>query len=229
MNMQTTMIDKYIQVESLAIVLRGKFNPAIFQPAWLALKELVPLVEAENANKIIIHQDIAQYSIGDWVLVEVTRERCLFRSNKKNYFSQLIDLLVGIFRYLGETPISAIGINPSYELSLIDSDKYYEFGNRLCPLQSWSVSLNDPRLLELQIIENSRNKSSDQKRTISITPSSPEFKISFGIRIEINNHYDFSENTFAKEAIKALSDNYLRDIKESKEILNNILETTLKV
>ena len=38
------------QFEGVTIVLLGQFNPAIFQPAWLAAENLVRPQEAESAE-----------------------------------------------------------------------------------------------------------------------------------------------------------------------------------
>ncbi|MDR1200512.1 MAG: hypothetical protein LBL58_02630 [Tannerellaceae bacterium] len=223
------MVERYLQIETLDFVLLGKFNPSIVQPSWLALKNLISTTEAENATIIIIHQDIAQYNIGDWVTIEVTRDHCSLKTSKQNYFAPLQDLVVGIFKYLNETPVRALGINFTYELSLLDAEQYYSFGNKLVPLVSWNSVLNDSRLFNLQIIEEKRDKKDHQKRIVTVSPSPLEYKISFGISIQVNNHYDLPENKTSSDAMKLLNEHYSKDFKDSKNILVNIIETSINI
>jgi len=142
------MLERYLQIETLSIVFIGDFNPVILQPFWLANKNLIREDEASNANVEIIHNDIVKFDL-DWVVIEITKNRCQFRTNKSPYFEAVKDLATSVFRILKETPIKALGINHVFDLSLRNAEEYYEFGNVLTPLNIWSDSLNKPRLLNL--------------------------------------------------------------------------------
>jgi hypothetical protein len=63
-----------IHEDIASIVLVGSFNPAIFQPAWLAAKGLIRESESDAAVVELIHPEVAQYSAA-WLHVLVTRER----------------------------------------------------------------------------------------------------------------------------------------------------------
>ena len=49
---------------SASVVLVGKFNPAIFSPAWIAEIGLVDPKAAESAKLQVIHPDIAIFEVG---------------------------------------------------------------------------------------------------------------------------------------------------------------------
>jgi hypothetical protein len=50
-----------VHEDLVSIVLVGNFNPAIFQPAWLAAKGLIRESEASAAVVEVIHPELAQY------------------------------------------------------------------------------------------------------------------------------------------------------------------------
>lgn len=211
------MIDKYLQIETLSIVFLGDFNPVIIQPSWLSSRGLIREEEATNARIEIIHNEVVRFEIDGWMKFESTRSRCEFKTSKAPYFDPLKDLASGVFKILCETPIKSLGLNFVYDLSLSDKKMYYEFGNNLTPLTFWKDSLNDPRLLQLEIYEEKRVENSSASRRVRIAPT--DQKISFGIMISVNNHFDFSQGNGTSNPITFLENNIDNLSKESKEIV----------
>ena len=215
------MIDKYLKIETLSIVLLGDFNPVIFQPYWLANKELIREDEAKNAKIDIIHNDIVRYEIADWFNVEINKGRCEFKTTKTPYFDPIKDLTISIFSILKETPIKSMGINHVYDLSLLSNDNFYKFGNTLTPLSIWGDSINDPRLLHLEIYEKERKDIVGASRRIRITPSD-QTAIAFGITVNINNHFQLENKGNSNNLFSMIENNWKKSFSESKNIVEEL-------
>jgi hypothetical protein len=214
------MLEKYLQIETLSVVFLGDFNPIIFQPFWLSSKGLIREDDAKGAKVEIIHNEIVRYQM-DVVSVEVTRNKCEFKTAKEPYFDSLRDLAIGTFKVLLETPIRSFGINHVYDLSLQSQEKYYSFGSRLTPLNYWNDELKDPRLLSLEIYEKDRADGQNGSRRIRITPS--DQNVSFGVIININNHYNLSPNGKMLEFLQLLERNWNNSFSQSKLIVEKLL------
>jgi len=78
------------ELSGINIVILGSFNPKIFQPAWFAANELIRKLEAEEADTEIIHNDISIFRIGDWLRLEVTRDRFNASTEQEAYFEVLV-------------------------------------------------------------------------------------------------------------------------------------------
>jgi hypothetical protein len=213
------MLERYLKIETLSIVFVGDFNPIIFQPFWLANKNLIGEIEASKADVEIVHKEVVKYEL-DWLSVEITKNRCQFKTSKEPYFEPLKDLAVGIFKILKETPINSLGINYIYDLSLIDEKKYYDFGSKLTPLNIWDNELNDPRLMSVEIKEESRIDNQKGFRRVRISPS--DQKISYGISVNINNHFDLNGDGSKIDAVSHLLKNWEGCSSQSKSILQSL-------
>jgi hypothetical protein len=51
------------QLDHAVIVLVGRFNPAIFQPAWFALHEMMGRKEAETAHIKVIFGELSKFKV----------------------------------------------------------------------------------------------------------------------------------------------------------------------
>ncbi|MBM6884110.1 hypothetical protein H6A61_14665 [Bacteroides caecigallinarum] len=216
------MIDKYLEIETRGLVFLGDFNPSIFHPYWLASKDLIQEEEAKNAKIEIVMNELSRFQLGEWLSIEVSRNRCDFKTMKKPYFYPMRDLAINIFKILNETPIKAVGINNVYDLSLKNADNYYNFGDRLAPLNNWNDILTSPRLLNIEIIESTESGNTSFRR-VSISPSEPELKVNFGINFNINNHFNLEPNSNGYKASQLVEDKFDYCAANSKEIVSNIL------
>lgn len=204
------MLDKYLQSKRLNVIFIGDFNPVIFQPSWLAHKKLIREDEAENAKIEVIHTEVVQYKIGDWLQFECTRDRCIFTTLQEPFFIVVKDLINGVFSLLKETPIRAFGINVGYNINSQSKENYYNIGKSLTPLSLWEEDLNDPRLSKIEILEQKRKDfdKTEASRTITIT-SSKDPRIPFGVLINVNNHFsvkDFKNSDTANALLNEVWD-----------------------
>jgi len=216
------MLSKYLKIETLSVVLIGDFNPVIFQPFWLSSKNLIRNDEAENAKIEVIHNEIVKYEIKDWLKIEITRNRCEFKTTKDSYFNPLKDLVVSIFKLLKETPVKSLGVNFIYDLSLLDKDKYLQFGESLSNLNIWGESLKDPKLLQLDILEKPRYDDNKGSRRVRVSPSNE--KINFGVKIDINDHFELINNTSNSGLINLLENNLSISKKNSIDIIEKLIK-----
>ena len=108
-------------IQGVNIVLRGKFNPAMFHPAWFAAQNLIRQQEVEVAEIKIIHPDAAIFDV-EWLQIRVTRNRFQAASVQEAYYEALRDVVIGVFTILNQTPLKAMGINREFHYGL-ESEK----------------------------------------------------------------------------------------------------------
>ena len=107
------------EIQTLSIVLLGKFNPAIFSPSWLAKAKIITEAEAEAATVNLIHPEIAQFTVEKFRF-EVQKERFQVTTTVEP-FVQLLDAVVNLFKeQLPHTPTDKMGINYRGPLPLGD-------------------------------------------------------------------------------------------------------------
>ena len=124
------------EISGVSVVLVGKFNPAIFTPAWFALHGLLPAAVAENAELQVAHQHITAFS-ADWLRFEVTLEVCKFETLQAPHI-RVADLAVRTFReYLSHTPLTAVGINRDVHFRVREEAERDRIGQTLVPVAPW--------------------------------------------------------------------------------------------
>jgi hypothetical protein len=187
------MIKDYLHIRNLSIVMLGDFNPVIIQPFWLLEKKFIRELEAIDASLEIIHNEISKFDL-KWVTIEVTKERCQFRTSMESHFELVRDLAINIFEVLKETPLKSLGINHEFHLALPHDEQYYNFGNNLVPLKNWDGFLNDPKLLNLEIVEANRKDGLNGLLRIKIQPSDQDLPSKNKIMIAINDHFTIDKN-----------------------------------
>lgn len=82
--------------------------------------------------------------------------------------------------------------------------------------------VSDPRLLQLEILENSRFDNEDFSRRIKITPS--DQKISNGITININNHFYLKTNVGNTNLFSLIGNYWSRSKNDSNQLVENLLK-----
>jgi hypothetical protein len=213
------MLHDYLQVYTVSIVFIGDFNPAIAQPFWLASKKLIREQEAQSALVEVIHDEITKFKL-DWLNVEVTRERFELKTSQEPYFEPMKDLAISIFRVLSETPIKALGINHLKYFALTDEKAYYEFGNKLAPLNNWNDFISNPKMMNLEIIESKRKDGLNGSFRIRIQPSDIKLATQYGVLINVNDHYGLENNSKGRngEMINILGENWQKSVERAENV-----------
>lgn len=211
------------EIYSFSIVLVGDFNPVILQPYWLANKNLIREQEASTSKVTLVHPELSRIDL-DWANIEVSTQRFEIRTTNQPYFEAVRDLTCGIFTVLKETPIKMLGINHDIHFALNDKDKYFNFGNKLSPLSNWDGIIKDPRLVNLEIIQNEREDDLKGNIRIRISPSTIIPPMNFGISIDINDHYQLGETKKigSSEIIKMLQVNWEKSFERANMITSKL-------
>lgn len=170
--------------EGVTAVLLGNFNPAIFQPSWLAARGLITLSEAEAAKVDVVSGELSAFSV-DWLTIQVTADRFQAVSADVAHSEPLRDMVVGIFTILEHTPLTSLGINRQMHYRVPSEASWHEFGHLLAPKAAWSGILSAPGLRTL-IIEGTRAESPAKMR-LKVEPS---VKVHPGVYIEVNEHHE---------------------------------------
>lgn len=218
-----------LEAKELSIVFIGQFNPAIVNPSWLLLKKLISEPAQKQAlenNNYISHPDISQFKL-DYCTIQTTKDRYIITSTQEGYFESLMEHTVGIFSYLGETPIYQMGINLTHHYRFKDKEGYNKYGDLVAPKEIWNEKTKNPGLKKIEI----RSEREDQYKGEINTylGISPNFEM--GLRIQVNDHYtlyDRSEASNALEinaslAVTMLKDNWENSMKNSASIIENLI------
>jgi hypothetical protein len=215
-------IKSFVEIKTLHLTFVGNFNPAIVQPFWLAQKGLIRESEAHEVKVEIIHNEFTRFSL-DWVRIEVRQDRFDVHCSQEPYFEPVRDLCVGIFKFLKETPIKALGINHIWHCDLRSADKYYAFGDSLSPLKNFNF-LNDARMMLLEIVELQRSDGMPGAYRVRIEPSDKVSSI-YGVALNVNDHYGLDSNVSGHngEILQILKDKFESSNSRMSEVVTQLL------
>ncbi|MCY3768619.1 MAG: hypothetical protein OXG56_04525 [Gammaproteobacteria bacterium] len=123
------------EISACSIVLLGKFNPAIFHPAWLEAKNIEPGVASVDGN-LLTHQDMASFSI-DTRSYRVRTDRFQIKTYVAPWVT-ILDIITKIFaEHLFHTPITGFGVNRWVHHKLPSMDSRTRLGRELAPIEPW--------------------------------------------------------------------------------------------
>lgn len=168
----------------VSIVLLGNFNPAIFQPAWLAAKGLIRESEATGATIEVIHPEIAQFRAG-WLHLSVTSTRFVASTRDPAHRAPLRDLVVSTFELLDQTPTKKLGLNRSMHVDLVDEATWHALGHLVAPKAPWAGILDDAGTRTV-LMQGGRKDARPGRTFIRVEPSQRFPHAGF---IEVNSEY----------------------------------------
>lgn len=185
---------RYMQLESRSVVINGKFNPAIFQPYWLASKGIIGEQEAKAAEINVISTSATQFKIGDWLEFICTPNKMQLLTRQAPYYPFLRDFALHLFELNKDIPVESFGLNFIFSISMRDNGQYYKIGREAGGLDNWD------RILEIEDKCRLNNISvqlpSDDNnciRNIEIRRTDDSLKINNGVDININCHFPVSK------------------------------------
>jgi len=176
-------------ISGVNIVLLGSFNPAIFHPIWFKTQNLIRAQEADDAKIEIIHPEVSSFST-DWCKIVVMTNRFSGETLSSSHFEPLRDLVFGTFSILEHTPVSKMGLNRLLHYKMPSLESWHGVGHLLAPKDPWKTVMSEPGLLSL-VMQDKRDDPPGYTRA-KVEPSS---RVIPGVYIEINNHYEFKEQT----------------------------------
>ena len=172
------------ELQGASIVAVGSFNPAIFQPLWFSMHQLIREEEAESADIQIVHKDAAIFNT-EWFSLQVLSERFALDTNDPSKTQPLRDLISGTFRFLEHTPIAAFGFNRQSHYRMESEAEWHTFGHHYAPKESWNEILANPGLRNL-IIQGKRENCDATYIQVRLEPST---RIHPGLFMQVNEHY----------------------------------------
>jgi hypothetical protein len=210
------------QMEVAHVVILGKFNPAIFHPAWFLAQQLLRPQETQEAEIRLIHPEAAVMRM-EWLQLEVVRDRFQASTTQPQYFEPLRDLVTGVFSLLAYTPISALGINRDFHYSLATERQWHALGHRLAPPANWP-RLNTAGLFHLSM-QGERNDDVPGYTRVIVEPS-PRFM--HGVSVSINHHFDLSSDDAgtqgAARLVESLASQWEQSMQESVAIAQDLID-----
>ena len=225
------------QIDQAVIVLVGRFNPAIFQPAWFALHEMMGRKEAETAHIKVIFGELSEFKV-DQFQVQVLPERFSITSLDAHP-EHIKDLVISCFaRYLPHTPVQAMGINRLVHFDTGSFEVRDRVGSRLAPKNAWGVwgeeieaSPFEPKEARGGMISLVMRQSLRPDRHIGHVQAKvePSARIAnhTGIFVEVNDHFQLSDTEQpvqdASSAVAILEGNWEASLQRSAMIIDQIM------
>ena len=219
-------------ISGTTIVLVGRFNPAIFTPAWFELHELLPEGTAEVAKLEVAHPQATAFN-AEWLNVNVMVERFSVETVQAPNI-RIRDLIVRTFReHLNHTPLTAVGINRSVHFnvnSLADRDR---IGRTLAPIGPWGAWGEElgvdgtqggmTSLTMSRIDPDGRPKGGGIH--VRVEPSARIGKGRTGVYVSVNDHYQFDvEQPEATEAvIRVVENDFDESVERSSKLIDHIM------
>lgn len=175
------------------VILRGHFNPQIFQPAWLAAQGLIRPAESEDATISIIHPEVVAYTL-DWAKVEVEREMLTVATTSKTHApEQVRDLALGMLGVLNHTPIHGVGLRFSGHYPMSDQDECARLIEILVPQTPWAQMLENPSLNSLTM-QGDRIDGETGRRGNSFVTVEPSRKVANAIFVAVLDQYEVADS-----------------------------------
>jgi len=174
------------EIEGIAFVVIGSFNPAIFHPSWLLAQNLIRREEAESAKIQVVHPNATSFAIGS-VELQVTADRLSVSTNDAASYEFARDLTMGSLRILSHTPVRSMGMNKNFHFSMPSEEMWHAVGHRLTPKEPWAGILEQPGMVDITM-EGKRPDEFNGYIRVSVQPSG---RIKPGVFISVNDHYQY--------------------------------------
>lgn len=210
------------KIHGHTIVLLGNFNPTIFQPAWFTNENLLQKAEIESATIDVIHADIVAFSL-PWLTLQVTRKRFMVETLQMPYFEVIRDLVIGTFTLLRYTPINLMGINFLKHIGVESLDEWHAVGHKLAPKDIWENLLLKPGMRSL-LMQGMRD---DARKGYVLVRIEPSPKVTNGIYITINEHYESPETaipTGSDDVMGVLKERWTACYSNSERVISSLME-----
>ena len=219
------------ELGACSIILVGHFNPLIFAPAWFARNGIVSEEDADSAAVSVIHPEIASFTLGkNQLQVEQTR---FSAETAEAPWVALCDFVIKTFgEFLIHTPINQMGINRSVHFSFGSEATRNRIGHLLAPLEPWgrwgkemmaSDSTARAGFSNITMLQPKAKAAGHHQAQVQ-----PSIKLrgNSGIFMNVNDHYNFKDlqsTIGCEEVMTCLSENFEASIKNSEDIVDQIM------
>ncbi|MXW42844.1 MAG: hypothetical protein F4138_00545 [Acidimicrobiia bacterium] len=181
--------------------------------------------EVDAAKIEIIHPEVAAFQL-DWLLLQVTRNRLGFHSNRESHYEAARDLLIGTLDLLRHMPTRALGVNHNLVLEYETQGHCNQLGRELVPENKWTTVLQRPAMARVEE-QGERTDGQDGYIRVRIEPILDE-----GTKVlcEVNDHFNLSPDNLPSStvAIVKLLNEEWRNIAERATHIIQYVETLLR-
>jgi len=214
-----------LQVEARTIVVRGSFNPLIFQPAWFRAEGLVMETDLDPENlpedSTVITHDLVQFD-GGWMTLQVTGDRFTLSVNEADMYEVARDLVADTFERLRHSPVIAVGLNKHVHYSMPTHRSWDDLGVKLAPRENWADVLQSPGMRSL-LVEAVRPDQYAGNVFVRVEPSG---LVNDGVFVEVNDHFQFG-SVASREAIPRLLEILREQWVQSEDRASAVIRHTL--
>ena len=220
------------EIDGVAVVLRGNFNPAIFTPAWFVLHELLPNTAADTATLQVAHAQVTQFSF-DWLSLQVTTDTFVAETAQAPHI-RVRDLVLRVFKeYLYHTPLRLMGINRNVHVPVANLAELDRIGRALAPVEPWGCYVEELELnaesggMTTLKMSQLRPKGRPPGSEINVTVG-PSHRISgggLGVYVQVNDQYaiEDAESADGTRLMRFLGDEFEVSLRRSQGIVDHIL------
>jgi|GEM_PF-2814220 len=192
------LIDDIKNKVELTIKIQGSFNPTIFQPFWFEKMGLLESNEMEISEPEvdIIHKEVALLS-SNYFKLKVTKNEFLITTTPYEFGHLLIDVVIGIFTILNQTPIKEIDMMADGHFNLSSPNRFgeiisYNFGS-----DNSDGILRSPKLNSISIIEEVEKSEFPKYVRIDDCPNNKRhIQIYIGQKFDLS--FEFGKSTFGE-------------------------------
>ncbi len=218
------------ELSSVAIILAGDFNPAIFTPAWFAMHNLLGKGVVDSAQLAVAHPQVTEFT-ADWLQIHVDVGRFSAETLQAPYV-RLCDLVVRAFKEnLHHTPLRAVGINRQVHFRVESYAKRDQIGRSLAPVEPWGdwgkALGKDGRqggMTSLTMTQiNLDGRSSDDKVNVTVEPSNRVGVGRDGVYTHVNDHYAIDNTDSTQGLMDLLERSFERSLNRSDGIIDHIM------
>lgn len=219
------MSEPTIEHAAASVVIVGHMNPAIFQPSWLRLQELITAADLQAQDLKIVHAEMSQFSIGGWCDFAVTPTRFSALTWSTERDEELRTLVLGVFSALRHTPMSALGINWSWHYNVGTPERWHRVGHTLVPKDSfWNHHVPQAGMLNLSVI--GAMDAIEGQVQVDVQPSS-RIKGGHGVFVNANRQFPLKKGSSFADLERALSDQWTFTKDKAKTLTTELMRFTL--
>ncbi|WP_395646635.1 hypothetical protein [Terricaulis sp.] len=215
-----------------SIVAIGKFNPAIFTPAWFSKHGIISERSEREAKPVVLQDELAQFGFENSVIT--VKQSSFAIQTTSEPFLPIMEVFAETFgRLLTHTPINKFGLNLGANFLLPTWEHRQRMGRELAPVEPWGpLGLNadssDPKKVTgLARLIMQRNNISDRKlgfiqaRVEPVSEPDPLRTVS----VSVNDHFeieDFHDEDGAREAVEFIAQHFEYSMNRSRHIINHM-------
>ncbi len=212
------------------VVVIGSFDPAIVNPDWLVLNDVIGREAASNREVSIISQTFSAFRVASFNFqVAVDRFQIIFEVAP---FVELVDAACKIFgELLPHTPVRQFGINRTVHFSVGSEERRNAIGRLLAPIGPWGewstewrdrLPPNRSGMVNVSVLEAIPEDPHGRRITATVQPS-VMIANSAGIYTAINDHRELKDGNGAQLAA-LLEEQFDKSIERSEWIIGQVMK-----